>query len=213
MTKEHPPKPTNEAEFQYVWAMIQELGLMERHFNEMESRYRALASTWLLATFAGMGYVAVHGQLGIDVDHWLIIAMIASAGALGIALIWNLDLLVYHQLLDVNFEEAERLEDRYQWLPRTRSRMMQVMPGDGFLRRVVLFYIGGVGVLLSISGLALAFWTRKASHFAFWGILIITLGVLTVVSRWMWVKTKSEVRIPAASTALVRRLWLRRRPW
>lgn len=210
MAKEQPPKPTNEAEFQYVWAMLQEFGLTERHFNEMESCYRALASTWLLASFAGMGYVAAQQRLGIDVNRWFVIALIAFAGALGIALLWNLDLLVYHQLLDVNFEEAKHLEDLYPWLPRTRTRMVHVMPGEGVLRRVVLFYIGGVGTLLSICGLSLALWASRASWLAFTGILIVTVGILAVLARWMWSKTKSEVRVPALSTTVVRRLRL---PW
>jgi protein-S-isoprenylcysteine O-methyltransferase Ste14 len=211
MAKDPPPKPANEAEFQYVWAMLQEFGLTERHFNEMESRYRALASTWLLASFAGMGYVAAQPRLGIDVNRWLIITLIAFAGTLGIALLWNLDLLVYHQLLDVSFEEAKHLEDIYPWLPRTRSRMVHVMPGDGILRRVVLFYIGGVGTLLGICGLSLALWVSGTSGVASLGILLATIGALAMVSRWMWAKTKSEVRVPAASTALARRLrWGRR---
>jgi hypothetical protein len=200
------PRPTDEAEFHFVWSLVQELSLAERHFNEMETRYRALASTWLLAAFAGIGFVASRSQLGIKLSHWLIIAIIGLAGTIGILLLWNLDLLVYHQLLDVNFEEARRLEDMYSWLPRTRSRMVQLMPGPGVLRRVVLFYMGGVDTLLGVSGLALALWIAPSVLAASVAVSIITLGVIAGLDRWMWVKTRSEVRVPSPASTTFQRL-------
>src|SRR5258708_7592134 len=185
MTANRPPKPRSEEEFHFVWSMMQEFGLTERHFNEMESRYRALASTWLLATFAGIGYVAAHGHLGVKLNLWIVIAIIGLAGALGIGLLWNLDLLVYHQLLDVSFEEARKLEEIYKWLPPTRTRMIELMPGSGVLRRVVLFYIAGVDVLLSIVGIALAFWAAPFSLWISSGIAVLAIAVLPLTRPWL----------------------------
>ena len=48
-----------------VWRMLLELGVQERHFNELESRYRTLASTWLLATFAALGFIATQDNVSI----------------------------------------------------------------------------------------------------------------------------------------------------
>jgi hypothetical protein len=206
MAESGPPSPASGDEFQRIWSIIQELGLAERHFNELESRYRALASTWMLAAFAGIGYIVVHRQLGVDVDVWVIIAIIALAGGLGILLLWNLDLLVYHQLLDVNFEEAKRLEEIYPWLPRTRTRMSEMMPGPGVLRRVVLFYIGGVDALVAMAGFALAMWSSVKSIPAAAGIGVLTTAALGAIDWWMWVKTRSEIRVPSPATSLWRRI-------
>src|SRR5207245_7332708 len=50
--------------------VYKELGTYERHFNQMQSVCRSLASTWLLATFAGIGYIfekftANYGSTGV----------------------------------------------------------------------------------------------------------------------------------------------------
>lgn len=39
--------------FDCVWKIVQECGEEERHFNQLQSVYRGIASSWLLATFGG----------------------------------------------------------------------------------------------------------------------------------------------------------------
>jgi hypothetical protein len=75
-----------------------ELGNYERHFNEMQSRYRALASTWLLATFVGGGFILSQKTFEVPLSRDLAVATLALFGAFGIGLLWNLDLMVYHRL-------------------------------------------------------------------------------------------------------------------
>lgn len=40
-----------------VWEMYKNLTEQSQHFNNIESTYRTLASTWLLAAFAGIGFI------------------------------------------------------------------------------------------------------------------------------------------------------------
>ncbi len=47
----------NEKGHEQLWNTYRELGEMERHFGNAQSRYRALASTWMLAAIAGIGFV------------------------------------------------------------------------------------------------------------------------------------------------------------
>ncbi|HEV2124323.1 MAG TPA: hypothetical protein VGW38_16335, partial [Chloroflexota bacterium] len=130
--------------FERVWKELSELAAAERHFNTLESSYRMLASTWLLATFGGAGFVLTADRLQLPFDKlWLVVA-IGLAGCSGITLLWNLDLMVYHQLLHANFREGERLEGAYDWVPKVRTRMRASQPGRSALRRVIWFYIGGV---------------------------------------------------------------------
>ncbi len=37
--------------------ILKGLGNAERHFNDLETEYRKVASIWLLARFAGMGFI------------------------------------------------------------------------------------------------------------------------------------------------------------
>lgn len=150
----------NDENSRIVLELFIELGNSERHFNELESRYRSLASTWLLATFAGIGFV-ISEPIDISFDRLLAITGIGIAGSIGIMFLWNLDLMVYHKLLNAVFIEGLKLEEKYEWLPAVRTNMRNLHGGTGVEPRVVWFYIGGTSVLLMISGLALALWLHK----------------------------------------------------
>jgi hypothetical protein len=44
-------------EFDHIWEVYKHVAKFEHHFNTLQSTYRTLASTWLLAMFVGIGYV------------------------------------------------------------------------------------------------------------------------------------------------------------
>ena len=150
-----------------VWKVIVELGQNERHFNQLQHQYRMMASTWLLAMFGATGFA--FSQEHLSVPRELVVAIIGLAAAVGVTQLWNLDLRVYHQLLDSCFVEGLRLERACPWLPQMRSRMIGTQTPDsgqrsvplppaspdarpsrpaGVLARVVWFYMVGVSVAL-----------------------------------------------------------------
>ena len=103
--------------------VYKELGTYERHFNQMQSVCRSLASTWLLATFAGIGYIfekftANYGSTGVR----LAAALVALAGGTGICLLWIIDVVVYHRLLVAVTEQSKKLETEHKnVLPQLRE--------------------------------------------------------------------------------------------
>jgi len=44
-------------ERELIFKLYSELGSIERHSSGVQSQYRVLASTWMLAVFAGIGFV------------------------------------------------------------------------------------------------------------------------------------------------------------
>lgn len=48
-----------------VWQMYSGLTEQCQHFNTLESSYRTLASTWLLAAFGGIGFLLKEAPPGI----------------------------------------------------------------------------------------------------------------------------------------------------
>ena len=46
----------SEKAYEQLWNAYCELGKREQHFNNIQTRYRALASTWALAALAGIGF-------------------------------------------------------------------------------------------------------------------------------------------------------------
>ena len=166
--------------FDRVWRIVTEIGSAERQFNSLQQTYRALASTWLLATFGAAGFVIekLAGSAAGSVAG--IVAAIGFCGGFGITLLWNLDLLVYHRLLDSFFSEGVRLERTYEWLPPFRLNMLAVHRNQGVLPKVVWFYAGSAGVLLLLANAALFQGLTGAS---FWArVLTVTAGVIVSVA-------------------------------
>jgi hypothetical protein len=124
-----------------------------QHFNGLESTYRALASTWLLAAFGGVGYVLSNNVGG---HAALLSAAIGAAAALGIVLLWILDLQVYHSLLVGAFSEQLRLEREHSWLPQSAHQMQRAHRGEGVLPKVVWFYVASYLLMVAIAAFALA---------------------------------------------------------
>ena len=145
--------------FDRAWRVVQECGEEERHFNQLQSVYRGVASTWLLATFAAVGYLLFDkdGRL----SHPGVSAVVCFAGAFGIGLIWNLDLNVYHRLLVAVFTEGHALEKHFTFLPKFRTNMFEVGRQAGNLdpirKRLTRYYVGTASVPV-LAGLFFAGW-------------------------------------------------------
>jgi hypothetical protein len=154
-----------------VWEMYKLLVAQCEHFNKLESTYRALASTWLLAAFAGIGFVARDLR---DPDRLGLIAAVSTAGALGIVLLWVLDLLVYHRLLNAAFYEQYNLEAKHYWLPQLAHSMFAFSGKSGVASKLVWFYVVTYQVLalaaaasLSLAPLPTATRLVKVAAFVF----------------------------------------------
>jgi len=168
----------NQETFDRIWKIVREIFVAERHFNDLQARYRSMASVWLLATFAAIGFV-ISKTISIGIDPELLVAGIAVAGCIGIALLWVLDVLVYHRLLDSCFIEGLTLEEKYTWLPPFRINMMKTQKGAGVLFRVVGFYLGPVVLLILVAGGALSLWLAREHWLA--GLLCFGLSIVVAV--------------------------------
>ena len=191
-----------DQKFAQVWKVVEEIGVQERHFNQLQSTYRNMASAWLAATFAGFGWAfSQSGKVFIDRD--LMIAGISAAGAVGIGLLWILDLLVYHRLLDACFVEGLSLEKTFAWLPPIRSNMMATQGGRGVLFRTVGFYLAPIILLIAIAGSSLSLWLYSHA-----GVLAASLGLLltlagaVLAARLIQTRTENTAAIEAGLAAL-----------
>ena len=174
--------------FDRVWKIVEEIGVQERHFNDIQARNRAMASAWLLATLAAIGFV-VSKSISIDIDTELLVSGIAVSGSIGIALLWIVDLLVYHRLLDSCFIEGLILEDKHPWLPPFRNNMMRTQQGEGVLFRVVGFYLVPVVFLILVAGGSISLWLGS-KYFQYSLIsIVLTIFIGIFVGRLILSKT------------------------
>lgn len=139
----------------HLWNVYKELGEMEKHFGDMQFRCRSLASTWVLASLAGFGFL-ISNNVG---DYrYLLVTLVGLCTSGAIFVMWIMDLNIYQKLLDAAFIEGMSIEDAQDWLPKVRNNRRQLLKGLA-LGKLTYYYaaaffiasfIGAIG-LTSIS--------------------------------------------------------------
>jgi hypothetical protein len=128
-------------EYQKKLEMLKLITSAENHFNNLCFNIRALSSTWLLATFGGIGWILkdlpeTGGNLLINkID---LITGLCLCCSLGIFVLWILDLKIYQQLLHVWFEAREMYEDGEEF-PHLRQKMQDLF-STGRASEYIKFY-------------------------------------------------------------------------
>lgn len=138
-----------------------ELGAYERDLGATQSRYRTVALAWLAGTALGALQILTSPGLALDLHPLLLLTAVGAVGALGLILMWNLDLMVSNRLLDAVLIEGLRLEQRHDHLPAVRTNMMALYGGRGVLERVWAFYAVSVSATVMLSGLSMTGWTAE----------------------------------------------------
>ena len=179
--------------FDRVWALMKGLEDREKHFNELQSRYRTLASTWLLAAFAGIGFV-MSTRLTTPVSTEVVAAAIALAGATGIMLLWVLDVVVYHDLLIAGYVAGKHLEDLFQWLPPVRTNFAKLARGP-VRWYIAAFYMTPISILCFIAAVSCWFWRGEFSGFLA-AIVLFALVLDVVIVVWTRRALKRKDKLP-----------------
>lgn len=165
-TKANPQSMVDETE------AYKEFGAYERHFNQMQSICRGFASTWLLATFGGIGYALWNKEFVVSVvgANTAAASLVALAGGTGIFLLWLIDIVVYHRLLVAVTYVSRDLETKTSFKLRTYFRNATKAPvrvlGHDFLegegaRKIIAFFYWLPSAFLLVIAIAL--------HVSAWG--------------------------------------------
>ena len=140
-----------EDDRQLVWAMIVEIGLNERHFNQLQTSYRALASTWLLGLFAAAGFLLSRKGSDLPLNPGAVLAFLGLIACVGIVLLWLIDLRVYAGLLRAFFDAGVALEVQHPWLPQVRTIMLDETRKLGPGPKVARFYLAAAVACIATS--------------------------------------------------------------
>ncbi|MCU0840981.1 MAG: hypothetical protein MUC79_04570 [Thiobacillaceae bacterium] len=180
--------------------LYNEIGAYERHFNEIQSEYRKIASQWLLAAFGAIGFLLYGKDIGspAGLPPQLIAAGVALAAVVGLLLLWHLDVHVYHRLLKACFRSGLCLEAGHTGLPSIRHAMREdeTTVSAGINR--FYFVAQAVMTLLGL-GIAWGYWCLQygmigeAERLTIWTLTTV-LGLATVVAlSWLW-RARGEAR-------------------
>ena len=166
------------------WDQLKEIGESERHFNDLQVRYRLLASTWLLASFAGVGFIMTNVSPLDGKD--LILCLVSIGGTIGVTVIWVLDLLGYHRLLAAYFLEGLRIEDENPGLPQIRWTMLSL--GTVGSKAQLFYFVCALapvtsGLILLLPSLFLSFGGVSISQVASLGVLLAMVVLIRVMTE------------------------------
>jgi|GEM_PF-2082590 len=144
--------------FERVMRLVEQITSQENHFNDLQTQYRKLASTWLLASFAACGYILKSSDL--PYNEWYFVFGIAMAASVGLSILWMLDLTVYQRLLAAYFLQGVKLElEYYQWLTPSRINIVRSQRTGEVTSKMQYFYFFSIAVLQIIGILSL--WNFK----------------------------------------------------
>jgi hypothetical protein len=135
-----PPRAPDDAS----WKLAE----YERHFNTIQAGIRGLASVWLLAAFGAIATLLKREEADkLWVPPEWVIGSISAMGAGGLALLWIIDQLVYHRLLNAAFIVGLKLEQDEPGRPPIHASMYASAPPLGFARLLSLFYLLPIAAL------------------------------------------------------------------
>ena len=150
--------------FDRVMRIIEQIGSQERHFNDLQTGYRKLASTWLLASFAACGYV-LKSDSDIPFNKWYFVFGICIAATAGLSVLWLLDLKVYQKLLGAFFYQGVLLEfEYYKWLPPIRINVLRCQKTGDVRSKMQYFYFFSIVILQLLA--IISIWNFSMSVFA-----------------------------------------------
>ena len=139
-----PPRAPDDAS----WKLAE----YERHFNTIQAGIRGLASVWLLAAFGAIATLLKRDEADkLWIPPEWVIGSICAMGAGGLALLWIIDQLVYHRLLNAAFIVGLKLEQEEPGLPPMHASMYASAPPLGFARLLSLFYLLPIAALGAIA--------------------------------------------------------------
>src|SRR3972149_5438965 len=81
-----------------------------KHFDNLQTQFRLIASTVLLGSIAAVGFLFSIDSLKVPFERSYAALIVAAMGISSLYTLWRVDLKFYEKLLASNFAEAYRLE-------------------------------------------------------------------------------------------------------
>jgi hypothetical protein len=168
-----------------VYGIYTQLLQEKEFFGNLGRKYRALASTWLIAAFAGMGFL-VSGHLNIELpfNFFIGIIILSFCTASGVTLLWFLDVVLYYTLTKAVLVELARLEKKHPWLGHVHWHLLLIRETPKYRVYQSSFYIGINGLFISISAIVSLFYF-SSEKFLWAPIILGAILLYWLVSHYM----------------------------
>jgi hypothetical protein len=164
-----------------VYGTYSQIADILKHRDSIQATYRTFASTWLLATFVGIGYALSSKETSIPFHPLLAVAFISLASATGIFIIWLMDLVSCEQSIASMVYNGMELERQHAWLPHYYHNVNEMGSLRKFIRLKALFYNGCLSILFITMGTSLTLYASISNHFSRFFIPVFTIFLILLV--------------------------------
>ncbi len=166
----------------------------EHHFNNLCFNIRALASTWLLATFAGVGWIlkdlpTSSPDSSFVIDKVSLLIALCIAGSLGIFVLWILDIHIYQKMTNVWFDNRKKYEIDDSF-PRIRIGMKNLFITGRASELIMIYYLA-----LSLAPLLMGIFIAYSAEYiiALW-LIAIYLSIVAFLMIYFTPRDKKWMR-------------------
>lgn len=186
----------NNTDERKMYDKYKRIQVYEHHFNNLETEIRKLASGWLLAALGAIAYLIKGIYLGdndaskVMINAKLLISIVSLMGTFGLLILWILDQMVYHRLLNAVFLLGMRMEFKHRALPPIRTLMMLFSQKRGMARYMRLYYLLPM-LILSLISIIFSHWYLSERD-GFYPLLIGYGSLLITVLVYIRSKTMEK---------------------
>lgn len=183
-----------------AWEFTKEINENIRHYNEHQTKYRTLASQWLIAAMAGVGFL-FSANTGFPFDNLILIMLISLISALGILQLWRIDLVVFQRIIGSFFAAGIELEKKYPDLPKIKETILDRVPHKNAGQNLFYFYYFIIALFLFLTFLAFIYSSLPNIISQFFSLktikllcLLCYIAILTFLFKYMWRLSNAETR-------------------
>lgn len=163
----------------------------EHHFSELQYRYRRNAIYWIMGVFAGIGFL-MSKEFGDEVfNHIVLISCVSIGGSVGIFLLWSLDMLLYHRLLDAVCIEEIEMEKNYDFLPKPLNKMFVLTKKQMPEKIQTTFYVGLILICLFVSMSSLFYYQLNFGYYYLIFFIPIKIFFVVLIIYYIYSSSKS----------------------
>ena len=166
----------------------------EQHFNNLQMKLRAIASTWMLASMGGIAFLLVNRiEVELIFNRYNLINVISAMTVIAMFILWLIDQLAYQRLLNSCLVVDLYAEYKDNTKPPIKA-MMALAAGKGMTKYYNWFYFlpmlfftasSAVALYLNISKMPQEYEFYKSNVFfgSFFLLVNVVIWIVTLQKR------------------------------
>jgi len=163
-----------------------------KHYDSIQTHFRLLASTILLAAFAAIGFVFSTRMSALPFERSFVVLIIMAISSVTLIIFWNIDLVFYEKQLVSHFAEALKLENENDWLPKVHHNMLFGKHKKDRPSNIVYYYIGCICSIIFITGLIISLNFFHLHHRPILALIVILSALILIVLVIVILKKKTK---------------------